>query len=229
MKEIVSLIQTILWVGLIGGIVWRYHKQIHALLEAIRERIESGSGIKAGPFELASQMQPQDPEQQKKKLAQEMSEASEDRASGEASVSPLTLPPGEDLQTRYTLAEDLALRAIQAEYGVPIGRHLQIGLDLQIDGFFTRGGMAHIVEVRYTHRPYSVHHLQQIVDRILGSISRHGWKNVKAIVAIVYGDDSIDVEKDTERLLRSLGGCKARVDIRCFGFQQLAHEFGVSP
>ena len=41
MKEIAPLIQTVLWVGLISGIVWRYHKQIHSLIEAIQKRIES--------------------------------------------------------------------------------------------------------------------------------------------------------------------------------------------
>jgi len=52
MEHISSLIQTVLWVGLIGGIVWRFNKPIYELLSALYSRIEAGSTIKAGPFEL---------------------------------------------------------------------------------------------------------------------------------------------------------------------------------
>ncbi|MRR17463.1 MAG: hypothetical protein EG826_13500, partial [Deltaproteobacteria bacterium] len=185
MKDIAPLIQTILWVALIGGIVWRYHKQIHALLESIQKRIDSGSGIKAGPFEIAAMLQPQNPEQQREKITQEISEAA--KVEPTPSSTPVKLEPQYDLRTRYLQAEDLALRAIQAAYNIPISRQLQVGRDMQFDGFFAKDGTAHIVEVKYAQRPYLKSQFLQVVNKIFAGIGRYGWRNVKVIFVIVYG------------------------------------------
>jgi hypothetical protein len=229
MKDLAPLIQTVLWVGLIGGIVWRYSKQIHALLEAIQKRIESGSGIKAGPFEIAALLQPQNPEQQKKNIIQEISEATEVESSVTMPpISPSTFVSRDDLRTRYFQAEDLALRAIQAEYNIPISRQLQAGRDMQFDGFFAKGGTAHIVEVKYSQRPYPTNQILQIVDRIFAGIGRYGWRNVKVIIAVVYGDSSIDLNQEKGRLLKAIEDYKVAVEIRCFSIEQLAQQFGVT-
>ena len=229
MKEIAPLIQTVLWVGLISGIVWRYHKQIHSLIEAIQKRIESGSGIKAGPFEIASELQPQDPEQQKKNVTKEISETTEGEPFVKPPVSAPTLALRRDLQTRYFQAEDLALRAIQAEYDIPIGRQLQAGRDMQFDGFFARGGTAHIVEVKYSQRLYPTRQIQQIIEKIFAGVDRYGWRNVKIILAIVYEDSSIDLKQEKERLRKALEDYEEAVDVLCFSFEHLAQQFGVSP
>ena len=230
MKDLAPLIQTVLWVGLIGGIVWRYHKKIHSLLEAIQKRIESGSGIKAGPFEIAAGLQPQNPEQQKKNITQEISEATEGEPSEAMPiVSPSAYAPRDDLRTSYLQAEDLALRAIQAEYNIPISRQLQAGRDMQFDGFFAKGGTAHIVEVKYSRRPYPTRQIQQIVEKIFAGIGRYGWRNVKVIIAIVYGDSSIDLNQEKGRLLKAVEDYEGAMEIRCFSFEQLAQQFGVSP
>lgn len=226
MKDLAPLIQTGLWVALISGIVWRYHKQIHALLEAIQKRIDSGSGIKAGPFEIAAMLQPQSPEEQKGKIIQEISDAT--KAESMPSLSPPMLEPRDDLRTRYFQAEDLALRAIQAEYNTPISRQLQVGRDMQFDGFFAKGGTAHIVEVKYTQRPYPKSQFLQVVNRIFAGIGRYGWRNVKVIIVVVYGDSSIDLNQEKKRLINTIEDNKVTVEIRCFSFEQLARQFGVT-
>jgi hypothetical protein len=67
MKELVPLIQTVLWVGLIGVVIWRYHSLIEAMITSLKTRIDSRGGVKIGPVELVALAKPLNPEQQAKK------------------------------------------------------------------------------------------------------------------------------------------------------------------
>jgi len=144
------------------------------------------------------------------------------------SPSPSTFVPRDDLRTSYFQAEDLALRAIQAEYNTPISRQLQAGRDMQFDGFFAKGGTAHIVEVKYSKRPYPTRQILQIVDKIFAGIGRYGWRNVKVIIAVVYGDSSIDLNQRKDDSSKTIEDYEVAVEIRCFSIEQLAQQFGVT-
>jgi len=58
MEHIAPLIQTLLWVSLVGAIVWRFHRSIEEILSALHKRIDGGSNVKAGWFELTDQFRP---------------------------------------------------------------------------------------------------------------------------------------------------------------------------
>ena len=148
MEHIAPLIQTVLWVGLIAGIVWRFHAPIYGLLVALQKRIETGSNVKAGPFEISDQLKPQDPASQKEKAAVETQEVLE----AQEKLSPAAAPAisiSTSIQARYFQAEDMVLRAIQAEYGAPINRQVTAGRDSGFDGLFITSGRTNVVEVKY--------------------------------------------------------------------------------
>ncbi len=233
MEHIAPLIQTTLWVALIGSIVWRYHKQFGSLLDAIQKRIESGSKIKAGPFELEETLRPQVPEQQRLELDRNISDVAESEPVGtQAPVTPSnSLPLQADtsiIRTRWLQAEDLALRAIQSEYGVPMTRQLQAGSDMQFDGFFAKNGTGHIVEVKYISRPNRRPVLEQTADKIFASVGRYGWRNIKLVIVLVYADDSIDLSKEKERFALRLMKYEGKVEVRCYHFNELAKQFGIT-
>jgi hypothetical protein len=69
-----SLVQTVLWVGLIGGAIIWAHKPLHGILTALQKRIEAGSEIAAGPFSLKD-LKPQPAEQQVEKAKAEVIQA----------------------------------------------------------------------------------------------------------------------------------------------------------
>ena len=111
MEHIAPLIQTILWVGFIGTIFWRFHTPIYGLLMALQKRVETGSSVRAGPFEITDQLKPQDPKTQKEKTAVEVEEALQ----AESQLPQAVSSPTEciaSVQARYFQAEDLVLRAI---------------------------------------------------------------------------------------------------------------------
>jgi hypothetical protein len=215
-----SLIQTFLWVGLIGIIFYRYHEQIQALLEAVQKRIQSGSGIKAGMFEI----QPQAPEQQKRKFDQEIREAT-GRNSSTSEESP---EASAHFRARYFQAEDLALRAIQSEYGVAINRQVRLG-QFMLDGLFAKDGTGHIVEIKFRKRPSSADEIREIADRIFAATNRFQWRNIRIIIALVYDSDSIDLDKEEERLIKAVEAFGGYVDLRCYSLKQLEQQFGILP
>lgn len=220
-KDIVPLMQTVLWLAFISVILVVYHKQIYALVETMRKRVESGSGLKVGPVAIEADLHPQSPEQQAKKAEREVVEATTT-----TTTTPGPVPP--DLRARSFQAEDLALRAIQAEYGVPINRQLQAGSDMQLDGVFTKDGAAHIIEVKYSRGTYPSSRVSMMLNHILAGITKYHWRNVKVILAVVY-DDSVDLEMEQRRLSEVAKEFEVIVEVRCFSFKYLTKQFGITP
>lgn len=225
MEHIAPLIQTVLWVGLIAGIVWRFNKPIFDLFVALNKRIVAGSTIKAGPFELSDQLKPQDPSKQKEKAESEVRELLQ--AETETNSAPPTQRVAR-VQARYFQAEDLVLRALQAEYGTTISRQLTAGADMGFDGAFVIRGQLSIIEVKYFTGHVSVNKLRHSLDRLTASIEQYGWGNVRIILAVVF-ENSEDIDKVEKSLKEEIVVCtRFWVEVRCYSLQELQQKFGVS-
>ena len=227
MEHIAPLVQTVLWVGLLAVILWRFHEPIHGLLVAVQRRVEGGSNIKAGPFELTEQLKPQDLPKQKEKAALELAEALEGQPDVEQpAVQPPVGPHAATLQARYFQAEDLVLRAIQAEYGATVSRQVTAGADMGFDGAFVSNGRLNIVEVKYLSNARNLARLRVSVDHITNVISRYGWRNVQVILAVVL-EDAGEVAKMSERMQELVSQSSIPVVVRGYSFAELRQKFGV--
>jgi len=218
MEQIIPLIQTLLWVGLIGSIIWRFNQPIYELLVALRKRIETGSDLKVGPFEITQQLTSQDITTQKTKANTELVELSRTATS--------TLAKPSNLQARYYQAEDLALRAIQADYGIPISRQVTGGTDTGFDGAFSINGQLHIVEVKYTYHKISVQTIRDIINGIITSLEHYQWHNVRIILALILEDHENLIV--SEQLLKEIAeSYQFKIDIRNYVFSELQEQFGM--
>ena len=243
MEHIAPLIQTILWVGLISVIVWRFYKPLYDLLLALSERIKSGSNIKAGPFEL-SDMQPQLPTQQAAKANAEISEA---YLASTAQTAPVTTPapattttttipaptttttpaPTQQFKAKYFLAEDLALRALQSEFGEPINRQITAGQDKGFDGAFVKDRQLHIVEVKYSSGRHTMEQVQSAIRQIKMAVNRYGWKSVQIVIALVV-DDAELVYSLQGTLADRYSDSDIPVEFRVYSLPELESKFGLS-
>ena len=226
MEHIAPLIQTILWVALIAGIVWRFHVPIYGLLAALQRRVEAGSNIKAGPFELTDQVKPQDPMLQKAKVATEIREFLQAELPFMSPVESIAQRSA-SVQERYFQAEDLVLRAIQAEYGTPVNRQVAAGRDSGFDGLFITAGRTTVVEVKYVSGEAPGHRFQSTINRITQSIQQYGWQNAQIVLALVF-ERSEDIARSRERLTLMFSHNPVPVVVRCFTRAELQAQFGVA-
>lgn len=228
MEHIAPLIQTMLWVGLIGVILWRFHNPIHGLLVALQKRIESGSNVKAGPFELSEQLKPQDPAKQKEKATQEIQDALQPPSQASATPQPMEPTQSRSVATaRYFQAEDLVLRALQAEYGVTMSRQVTAGADIGFDGAFAVNGRLNIVEVKYISNLHSLSRFRRTLDKLSSALMRYGWKNAQIILAVVI-ENQADVIAANEKLQSIVKDYEVPVVVRCYSFTELLEKFGAA-
>lgn len=225
MEHIAPLIQTVLWVALIGGILWRFNVPLHGLLTALQKRVEDGSNIKAGPFELTEKLKPQDPTAQKAKVATEIQEELEATLPA-SSVEQSVATRAHSALAKYFQAEDLALRAIQADYGSPISRQVTAGRDGGFDGVFMEGGRTTVVEVKYVSGDTSPRRFRDTISRITGAIQQYKWSNPQIVLALVF-ERSADVETLRARLAPLFAENPVPVVIRCYTIAELQARFGL--
>lgn len=225
MEHIAPLIQTILWVSLIAGIVWRFNVPIHGLLTALQKRVESGSNIKAGPFEISQQVQPQGVEQQIRRTKDEIAELVE--AQSVDTPEQPQLKPSE-VKSRFLVAEDLALRAVQVEYQKSISRQVELGGDLAVDGVFTVDGQLNIVEVKHFIRGRrALPTARKTLESFQVFFQMYRWRNTKLILAVVLHSDS-EVDEAQRQLSALAADFDFPIDVRCYGINELKSRFGLN-
>jgi hypothetical protein len=226
MEHIAPLIQTILWVGLLAVTLWRFHKPLYGLLEALQKRVEGGSSLKAGPFEL-TELRPQDPQSQRNKAdSEELEEQQEVPAPAHLEADQDAPQRLVNTRARYFQAEDLVLRALQAEYGVAVSRQVTAGADMGFDGVFITSGRLNVVEVKLVRNMRSAaSNIEKSVERIAGAIQRYGWRNAQIILAIVSeSEDELSTVKDmSERFANN----PIPVVVRCYSLSDLQKRFGI--
>jgi len=210
-------------VGLVVGVVWRFNKPIDALLFALRSRIESGSRIKAGPFEISEQLQPLAPEAQRRKAARDLEELVKLETSEESLDTNRAAMRPSALQSRYFQAENLALRAIQAAYGVTIQQQVTAGTDMGFDGAFVLAGRLHVVEVVYSIHRINLQKMMHDIERITSAIRKYGWKNVTIDLVLVAEAAS---QFDDEQISQISQLSCVRVAIHQFLLDDLRRQFG---
>ncbi len=230
MQYIAPLLQTLLWVGLVAGIVIRFHRPIHGLLSALQRRIEAGSTLEAGPFKLGSDVKPTSPAQQRERSEAELAQIVNEQLSEPVAVGGTALPaPAEPtkLRSRFFQAEELALRAIQTEFNAPINRQVSIGPGLEADGAFVQNDELHLVEVKFIVRPKNA---SSTIERTLSHYQRAFGatrrKNVVIVLALVYQFES-DVTRSTLEFQEIANASELRVEVRGFSLKQLQATYGL--
>lgn len=230
MQYIAPLLQTLLWVGLVAGIIIRFHKPIHGLLSALQRRIEAGSTIEAGPFKLGADVKPTPPARQRERSEIELAQIVNEQLTEPAAPGTPGLPaPAEPtkLRSRFFQAEELALRAIQTEFNAPINRQVSIGPGLEADGAFVHNDELHLVEVKFIVRPKNA---RSTIERALSHYQR-GFgatrrKTVVIILALVFEYES-DVTSSTLAFQEIANSTDLRIEVRGFSLRQLQATYGL--
>lgn len=224
MEHIAPLIQTLLWVVLIGGVMIRFHRPIYDILVSLQKRIDAGSSVRAGPFELGSDVRPSNADEQREKLAAELEQVLSEQADGPSEQPPVVQA---QVQSRLIQAEDLALRAVQSEFGKPINRQMTLGLDVRMDGAFVLNDRLHVVEVKYLLKPKSgLSSVRTTLERYTNAFGRYRRSNVTIVLVLVFQNE-IDVDVYTHQARTLSRGFSLDVDVRGYALPELQRRFGI--
>lgn len=219
MNAWVPLFQTALWVALIVWLVLRYHAQLGALIAAVQKRIEHGSSLKAGPFELGEGAKPESVATQKDRLAEE---------SKTTDASTLAAPARESVKSRYLLAEDLVMRKLQAEFGIPIKRQIALGPDARFDGLFAKQGAGYGIEVKYLNRRGSSKELAEMIQQAVQYVAGLGFARFTLILVFVFETEDLMSPEVLRTVQSEVSRHGEKVVARFYAFRDLASEFGLS-
>ncbi len=223
MEHLAPLFQTVLWVALVGGIVWRYHESVDGLLQALKRRIEQGGDLKAGPFELKGGLRSQDRAAQSHKLTNEVRELQLEHQTEDSAVSS---QQGGTIQNRYLKAEDLAMRALQAEFAVPIARQVTGGRDGGFDGAFQTTEGDYIVEVKYSYHKFTRAKVRQVFSQLVGSVQKYSWSKVRVLLVLI-GESSDAFPVEERELQELVAAFPIPCTIRTYVLGDLERDFGV--
>jgi len=227
MSAWIPLIQTVLWISLIVWLVSRYNTQVVAILNSILGRIDKGSSIKAGPFEIGSDIQPQNIDDQKQRLKKEVEEQDSTSPKHKAVTPGKPGPPSlRKFRQRYLMVEDLALRELQAEFGALVNRQIRLA-GVALDGMFAKGGTGYAIEIKYVPHKLSIEVAFSSVMRLHTSFKDAGLKNVTVILALVGESNDTISSSELDQLRSRLANYGESVIVRTFGLEQLATKFGI--
>jgi len=221
MKDWIPLFQTGLWIGLIVWLILRYKTLVSSVLTAVQNRIERGSSVKAGPFELGESIKTQTIDQQKNRLEEDRRSDKSEEGNNEA--KPLRT------KNEYILIEDLALRKVQAEFGAPINRQVSLGRDVGLDGMFTIDGAAFAVEVKYVVSPRGdvSNYIPRSLEQIQSYIDRFGWQRFTFILVIVFERKELMNPPVLKQIQDHLSRYGEKVLVRFYEKNGLKDDFGI--
>ena len=219
MSDFVPLFQTLAWIIFLVWILKRYNQNAVHLLDAVRSRIQRGSSVKAGPFELGELIQPQNIEEQKLRLEKEVREI--------RTNSDIPKLPSYSTASNYLIAEDLAMRAIQEEFKAPVNRQVTVGKDIGLDGIVFSENKAYGIEIKFVHSLIAVESLVNSVEGLHQSLCKTMKMPVRLIFALVISGDR-PMPADFLDQFENAFASKDLIHFRFYHLKDLAKTFGVT-
>jgi len=219
---VIPLFQTGLWVALIAWALRTHNGTITRVIDELLNRVEGGASFKVGSFEVGQKYEASSLERQRADAQEELADFIEDQEEA-GSESKFTR---EHIENEGVIAEDLALRALQAEFGMFIHRHAQISKSLHVDGIIEDDKKYTLVEVKLVSDHSLSRTVKRVADRMQAAFDAEGWKNTSAIICLVNIDREPN-EADEASVREELSEYTFRVDWRLYGLTSLRSEFGV--
>jgi hypothetical protein len=130
-----------------------------------------------------------------------------------------------DLLSAYIVAEDLALRQIQQEAGIPVMRHVQIG-NVPFDGVLIKHEVVTCIEVTFLVTPsISQDKINQIMNKMASTKRAFSRLNTGAkmrllLVLVTQLDQQAEAQLRSS-LVKRFGQTPVDVDIRLLDFEGL--------
>lgn len=173
------------------------------------------------------------PLEQRQKLDEEMRNI-EGEVKAEDKILPIEMEDTgiiKAISTRhaYVLAEELAFRELESEFGVSIHRQVAVGRDYGIDGVFLSKGRPVAIEIKYIRRQ---RHTRMIARQQLDRFSQiaQSIKPEPEFLLVLVTEELSNQQRITEkeRLTKIIEDSKLSIHIRIFDFDELRKKYGIA-
>jgi hypothetical protein len=143
--------------------------------------------------------------------------------------SPLTSYNSSNLRSNYMLAEELVFRELEAEFRLPVSRHVGIfNTHIELDGAITSRDQTVIIEIKFTQSP----NWSRIVRSALGQISKVAESiNLKARFLLVIVTQNLTADQrlnESEKAKKQIAEINYHVELRHYDIDELKMKFGLS-
>jgi len=208
----------VLMLGTFAWLVTRHHSKLYAPTD-----FHDPDG-----FFRAMQLRPQTVPERKVRLDREVQEVRLAGPTLRPSVA-LREPEAGKLRSDVVLAEELAFRAVEAEFGRPILRHVRAASDVQVDGVFQLADREVALEVKFARTSDWERFAQQALT-LSKSFTGKGRVRPVTVLLVVVADGLSGEQRAAaaHRLERYLEGAGPAVKLRVFDFAALKQEFGIT-
>lgn len=127
------------------------------------------------------------------------------------------------------LAEALAFREIESEFGVSVHRQVAVGLDHKVDGLFLHYGKPVAVEIKLGYgRAFWPEMLQREIERF-GHIDQTTKPAPSFLLAIVVeGLTEEQMKVETQRTVELLRSSSLTIETRVYDFDILKEKYGLT-
>jgi len=171
------------------------------------------------------------PNEQKQKLDEEVQDV-ESELGNEGSDKTLATQKQKSLtRTNIVLAEDLALREIENEFGGQVYRQVTIAQQFPVDGVFNYKGKRFIVEVKYVRR--SLMPLRRTLSK-MGERFRAMLHSIifppSSFILAVVAEDLLEESRlsETQQMGKLLGSLDLPIQLRIYDFNALKQKYGIN-
>lgn len=172
------------------------------------------------------------PDEQKNRLEQEIRE-SESIVGGEGKTTAAEkdgdrIFKAVAVRHDWVIAEELAFREIESEFGATVKRSVAAGPDQGLDGIFIHKGRLTAIEIKYVrgHQwrqsvEYALKHIQSAVEKI---------KPVQDFVLVLVTERIPPERRESElsRVRERLASTSLQIQLRIYDFAELKTKYGVA-
>ncbi len=165
------------------------------------------------------------PEEQRLKLERETEEVIASDQSGDAPHQQGIVETS-SVKSTLLLAEELALREVQSELGVQINRQVSIGVDLDLDGVFAKGGSGYGVEVKYIRKDLERSSLHPLLRNFASSLRKYNYNNFQFFLVLVTDEGAHISPERIENLAKYANELKVPFQHRIYKLRDLREKYG---
>lgn len=216
--SLIKLISSLIWPLVIIYFLWRFRPELAALINRTRQ-------VKIGDNHLLADLHTTPPAVEADKATREYEDLKQEGSSDNNTTQSTA---GKLIQKKdFLLIEDLALRAVQADYATPIRRHLTGGRDPGFDGVFSINDTLIIIEVKYFRNKIISSKVQETVHKLECLVRQYGWPKVQLMLVVVY-DNINDSLSQSNELIKHAKTEVLPVIVKTYLLQDLEARFSVN-